>query len=106
MKKYRKSIKSVNFNVSRPRWHLNGKKMIDTIMLLITFSLISRPWWLLIVKENDSSELSKAIHFILDNENIRIKMGDSSRLKFKEKFYLPNKIKEHEELYDYLLGDS
>ena len=56
--------------------------------------------------KNDSSELSKAIHFILDNENIRIKMGDSSRLKFKEKFYLPNKIKEHEELYDYLLEDT
>ena len=60
----------------------------------------------MIVKENDSNELSKAIHSILDNEQKRSKMGVSSRQKFLEKFYLPNKIKEHEELYDNLLGDS
>jgi len=60
----------------------------------------------MIVKENDSNELSKAIHSILDNEQNRSKMGVSSRQKFLEKFYLPNKIKEHEELYDNLLGDS
>jgi glycosyltransferase involved in cell wall biosynthesis len=57
----------------------------------------------LIIRENNSNQLSKAILTILNDVPLREKMGINSRKIFLDKFLLRDKIKEHEDLYEKLI---
>lgn len=57
----------------------------------------------IVVNQNNSEELSKAIITLLGNKTLRDNMGKEGRRIFKEKFLLSQKILEHQQLYDELI---
>jgi len=57
----------------------------------------------LLVQERNSDELAKALLLLLENENLRKKMGESANKMVKERFDIRKQTKKLEEIYQRVL---